>query len=171
MNQEKIGCFIASLRKENKLTQEELAEKLLVSNRSISRWENGRSMPDLSMFQILADEFQVSVSELLKGERMSQADLVLLREHIDSIIEIADRDKTMKKNKINYYLMAGLACITLVILDQQFNILSYVFIENITEFVCGMLIGLGLLFELIGIYNNNHETSFRQRKKELLFKK
>lgn len=170
MNQEKIGKFIGDLRKENKFTQEELAEILGVSNRSISRWENGRSMPDLSMFQILADLFHVNISELVKGERMNKEELIALRDHIQSILEIANKDKNMKKKKINYYLMLGLGCITIVILHEQFNILSYIFIENITEFVCGILIGLGLLCELIGIYNNNHDTSFRQRKKELLFK-
>ena len=70
MNQEKIGKFIATLRREEKkMTQEQLAEKLGVSNRSISRWENGKTMPDLAMLPIISEELGVSISELLNGER------------------------------------------------------------------------------------------------------
>lgn len=68
MNQEKVGKFIAKLRKEKNMTQEELADKLRVSNRSVSRWENGRCMPDLSLFIPLSNELGVSVNDLMSGE-------------------------------------------------------------------------------------------------------
>lgn len=71
MNQEKIGKFIAECRKEKKLTQEQLAEKLGVSNRSISRWENGKTMPDISLFEPLCEELNISINELLKGQRLN----------------------------------------------------------------------------------------------------
>ena len=71
MNQEKIGKFISKLRKEKNLTQEELAEKLSVSSKSISRWENGKCMPDLSLLIPISKEFGITVNELLSGERMS----------------------------------------------------------------------------------------------------
>ena len=69
MNQEHIGKFIAKLRHEKNLTQEELAVSLGVNNRTISRWENGYCMPDLSMLIPLSEQFDVTVYELLKGER------------------------------------------------------------------------------------------------------
>ena len=59
MNQEKIGKFIANLRKEKKLTQEQLAEKLGVTSKSISRWENGNTMPDVSLFEPLCKELNI----------------------------------------------------------------------------------------------------------------
>lgn len=68
MDQEKIGKFIAKLRKEKNMTQEELADRLRVSNRSVSRWENGRCMPDLSLFIPLSNELGVSVNDLMSGE-------------------------------------------------------------------------------------------------------
>ena len=71
MDQEKIGKFIAECRKEKKLTQEQLAEKLGVSNRSISRWENGKTMPDISLFEPLCEELNISINELLKGQRLN----------------------------------------------------------------------------------------------------
>lgn len=70
MDQIKIGKFISSLRKEKKYTQEELAEKLNVSNKSISRWENGNTMPDLSLIPKLCEILGISINELLSGERI-----------------------------------------------------------------------------------------------------
>lgn len=68
MNQEKVGKFIAQLRKQKKITQEQLAEKLGVNSRSISRWENGNCMPDLSLLTPLSQELGVSVNDLISGE-------------------------------------------------------------------------------------------------------
>ena len=68
MKQEKIGKFIAECRKKQKLTQEQLANKIGVTNKSISRWENGKTMPDISLFEPLCNELNISVSELLQGE-------------------------------------------------------------------------------------------------------
>ena len=68
MDQEKIGKFIAKLRKEKKLSQKELAEKLGVSDRSISNWENGKNMPDLSLFKPLCEELGISINELMNGK-------------------------------------------------------------------------------------------------------
>ena len=68
MNQEKIGKFIAELRKNKKMTQQDLAEKLGTTDKSISRWENGKCMPDLSLFPLLSKELEVSVNDLMNGE-------------------------------------------------------------------------------------------------------
>ncbi len=70
MNQLKIGKFIATLRRQAGFTQEVLGEKIGVTNKTISRWENGNYMPDIEMLQLLAREFNVSINELLVGERM-----------------------------------------------------------------------------------------------------
>jgi len=74
MDQIKIGKFIASLRKEKVLTQQVLGEKLGVTNKTISRWENGAYMPDIEMLKLLSDIFQVSINELLCGDRLSDTD-------------------------------------------------------------------------------------------------
>ena len=67
----KIGKFISELRRENKITQEELGEKLGVTNKTISRWENGNYLPSVEMLQILSITFSVSINELLCGERLN----------------------------------------------------------------------------------------------------
>ena len=72
MNQEKIGKFIAKCRKEKKMTQSELAEKLGVTDKSIGNWENGRNMPDLSLFKPLCDVLGITINDLLSGEKISK---------------------------------------------------------------------------------------------------
>ena len=72
MNQEKIGKFIAKCRKDKKMTQSDLAEKLGVTDKSISNWENGRNMPDLSLFKPLCDVLGITINDLLSGEKISK---------------------------------------------------------------------------------------------------
>lgn len=74
MDQEKIGKFIADCRKENNLTQEQVAEKLGVSNKTVSRWENGNGFPDVSLLQPLCELLNISVNELLLGEKIPKDD-------------------------------------------------------------------------------------------------
>lgn len=170
MNQEKIGKFISELRKEKNMTQEQLAEKMGVTDKSISRWENGKTMPDLSMITILAEELNVEVSELLNGRKMTKEEVEKLRDTINNVIEYSNKEKENKTIKLNNYFRAGLLCILIVVLDNQFNLLSYIFKYNIPDFMDGALCGLGLLFEFIGFYNNNHDMTFKQKKLSLIKK-
>ena len=68
MNQEKIGKFIAKCRKDKKMTQSELAEKLGVTDKSVGNWENGRNMPDLVLFKPLCNELGITINDLMSGE-------------------------------------------------------------------------------------------------------
>ena len=73
MDQQKVGRFLKELRNEKKLTQAELAEMLGVTNRSISRWENGVTMPDLDLLMELAKYYDVEIMEILEGERKNSS--------------------------------------------------------------------------------------------------
>ena len=75
MDQKKIGSFIAARRKDNGLTQSQLAEKLGITDKAISKWETGKSMPDLSLFNPLCDLLQITLNELLLGEFISDENL------------------------------------------------------------------------------------------------
>ena len=89
MNQKKIGTFIAECRKRKKLTQLELAEKLGVTDRSVSNWENGVCLPDASLYRLLCDILQISINELFAGEfvcnenykNVADDNLLILLEH------------------------------------------------------------------------------------------
>ncbi len=72
MDQGKIGKFIAKCRKDKNMTQSELAEKLGVTDKSIGNWENGRNMPDLSLFKPLCDELGITINDLMSGERINK---------------------------------------------------------------------------------------------------
>lgn len=72
MNQEKIGKFIATCRKKQKMTQNELGELLGVTEKSISNWENGRNMPDLSLFKPLCDALNITINDLMSGEKIEK---------------------------------------------------------------------------------------------------
>jgi transcriptional regulator with XRE-family HTH domain len=72
MDQIKVGAFLKDLRKEKGITQEQLAEELGVSGRTISRWETGKNMPDISLLVEIAEFFDVSIPEIIKGERKSE---------------------------------------------------------------------------------------------------
>ena len=93
MEQEKIGSFISELRKEKKLTQEQLGEKLGVSQKSVSRWETGRNMPDISLLKSLASELGITVSELIEGEKQTIPDK-RNEESVDQIIEYTVRTRS-----------------------------------------------------------------------------
>lgn len=72
MNQEKIGRFIAECRKQKRMTQSELGERLGVTEKSISNWENGRNMPDLSLFRPLCCELDITINDLMSGEKINK---------------------------------------------------------------------------------------------------
>ena len=74
MDQVKVGKFIARLRRERGLTQEALGEKLGVTNKTVSRWENGNYMPSIEMLSLLGKEFDVNLNELVEGKRMEERD-------------------------------------------------------------------------------------------------
>ena len=76
MNQEKIGKFIANLRKEKGMAQEQLGQKLGVTNKTISRWENGNYMPDVEMLSLLSKVFGVSINELIVVERLGNEEFI-----------------------------------------------------------------------------------------------
>ena len=75
MNQEKIGKFILELRKEKNMTQQELADKIGVTDRAISKWENGRGMPDLSLMKPLCEILGITLNELISGERIEKKEI------------------------------------------------------------------------------------------------
>lgn len=98
MNQEKIGKFIAENRKLKKITQSELAEKLGVTDRAISNWENGKNMPDLSLFKPLCDILDITINELISGEKINNKEYnEKLEENLINTIDYIDK----KKNNTN----------------------------------------------------------------------
>jgi len=100
MNQEKIGKFIAEMRKEKNMTQVDLANKLGITDRAISKWENGRGMPDLSLIKPLCNELKITINDLLSGEKLNESEYQeKLEENILKTIDYTDK-KIIKTKKI-----------------------------------------------------------------------
>lgn len=100
MDQVKIGKFIAELRKEKSMTQQQLGDKIGVSFKTISKWENGRGMPELSLLKPLSEELGVTINEILSGERIqSERYLNKLEENMINTIEYSEEQKE-KRNKV-----------------------------------------------------------------------
>ncbi len=98
MDQVKIGKFIAELRKEQNLTQKELAEKLNLSDKAVSKWECGKGLPDNSIMITLCDLIKISVNELLSGERLSTVDYnQKAEENIINIIQESTKHQEKQK--------------------------------------------------------------------------
>lgn len=170
MNQERIGKFIAEQRKEKNMTQEELASIMGVTDKSISRWENGRTMPDLSMISTLAKELNCAIPELLNGRKMTQEELIDLRETINHLIEYESNRQIKNDKKFNRYNFIGFITLTLALFHNAFGYLDYIFTPNIVEFIQGTLYGICICANMISSYNHFHNISVCERKKEFVKK-
>lgn len=111
MNQEQIGNFIAAMRKEKGLTQAQLAERLGVNNKTVSRWETGKNMPDYAILEELTCELNITVNELIRGERIIKDDII--REYDHNLVNVLREYKRMKRAKnIILCVLVALAVIT-----------------------------------------------------------
>ena len=111
MNQEKIGKFIAECRKKRNMTQSELGEKLGVTEKSVSNWENGRNMPDLSLFKPLCNELNISLNDLMSGEIVTEKEYQEKLE--ENIIKTIDYTNKKIENRNSFI---GLILITFGVL-------------------------------------------------------
>ena len=117
MDQIKIGKFIAALRKEKSMTQEQLGERLGVTNKTVSRWENGNYMPDVEMLSLLSKEFGVTINELIGGERLGTedfkkvADNNLLTALNDSAFTQKERLTFFKKKWLREHIATIVLCV------------------------------------------------------------
>lgn len=110
MEKEKFGEFVAQKRKEKEMTQKELADRLLVSDKAVSKWERGLSYPDITLLEPLSKILSVSITELMEGKEMEKEEIID-RAHVDEMlretIEINSRDeKKEKREKIDRITIA-----------------------------------------------------------------
>ncbi len=103
MDQEKIGKFICAKRKQRGLTQEQLGEKLGVTNKTVSRWETGKYMPDIDKLQELSAILGISINELLAGEQIKDASS-FIKKADENLVAILSKDSTFGlQDRIAYF--------------------------------------------------------------------
>jgi transcriptional regulator with XRE-family HTH domain len=165
MNQEKIGLFLKDLRKESGMTQEQLAEKLNVNNRTISRWENARTMPDFDYLIELAKIYDVSVEELLKGERTADMMEKQTEEALYNIAEYTSSEKERLLKNQHFFAWVGVIC-WIVFLGLKLAGLDETGItENIASFAAGLAFAMSIVSV---IYTSKHISKIQEMKKRIL---
>ena len=153
MDQIKTGKFIATLRKEKDLTQEQLGEKLGVTNKTISRWENGNYMPDIEMLSLLSKEFDVSINELISGERLllddfkKAADNNLVTALNNSTFTLKEKIAFFKKKWLREHIATIVLCIVVWI-----GIMLWVALNNSYALLGAIGSILAILFYVV-LYN------------------
>lgn len=148
MDQQKIGSFFKELRKEKNLTQEQLAEALNVSGRTVSRWETGSNMPDLSILVELADFYDVDIREIINGERKSEKMENELKDTLTQVAEYSNAEKKkLKKKMIDISIAAAILLLFAVILDTTngFGYIPERPIQNMTDFATGLALSILVL--------------------------
>lgn len=144
MDYNKIGNFIAKERKAKKLTQAKLAEKLYVSEKTISKWENGNGIPDTNTLPKLCEIFEISINELLNGERISTERYINKAE--EKLLELQTQKEYGDKKLLSMEIVIGLLSVT--ILFSLTFLASFLDMKNWLRII---LVTFGFVVCLIGI--------------------
>ena len=168
MDQQKIGEFLKTLRKDKKLTQEELADKMNVSRRTVSRWETGSNLPDLSILVELADLYDVDMREIFNGERNDETVDKDLKETMLMAADYTDDHMKKVMKRMQLMFIGATVCGALYIILLFFG-------PNIDTGLYGMLNGLllGIMFGMLilGILiTDKNFAKITERKQQLLGK-
>ncbi|MDY2855520.1 MAG: helix-turn-helix transcriptional regulator [Oscillospiraceae bacterium] len=139
MDQKKIGSFLKNLRKGKGLTQEQLAEQFNVSARTISRWETGSNMPDLSLLVELADFYDVDIREIIDGERKGEIMNMEEKETLTKVADYADNEKNVLLKRLRIFSIIGLCSLVggliMLAVGENDNLPVY-------DYIMGIMFGL-----------------------------
>ena len=153
MNQVKIGKFIAECRKNKNMTQAELAEKLNITDRAISKWETGKGMPDSSIMLDLCNELKISVNELLSGEMISMENKNEKQEQL--LLDMAK--EVEQKNKIIWTDMWVIMVESMIALLVGIGISAFFIPEGVWQLIT--IIGICIVFLIPCFYALKLEVS------------
>ena len=117
MDTQKIGVFLSELRKEKNLTQDELGEQIGVTNKTVSRWENGNYLPPVEMLQILSKFYDVSINEILNGERINDSDYKKVSEENVKCALIRSNVIIRKHKKIMNWIIAIVVALLYIVIS------------------------------------------------------
>ena len=142
MDQCKIGLFLKELRKAKGLTQEQLAEQFSVSNRTVSRWETGSNMPDISILVEIADFYDVDIREIIGGERKSEKMDEEVRGTALKMAEYADAEKTNLMKRVQKESVSGVMALLVYLLLKLTGMAEKSFVVEVLQSACAIIVGL-----------------------------
>ena len=167
MDQKRIGSFLRELRKEWGITQEDLAEKLNVSSRTISRWETGSNMPDISLLIEIADFFDVSIPEIINGERKSEKMNEEVKEVAEKLSDYADAEKVNIIKEIRKLSIGGvIALIAYFIIDMTGSASTNLILGKISLY-CETLVYVTVI--MIALYSTGLLNKIQRKNKNTRF--
>ena len=148
----KIGSFLKELRKEIGITQEEFAEKLDVSSRTISRWETGTNMPDISLLVNIAEIFNVSISEIINGERKSEIMEKEVKKVVEAMSDYATAEKAIVLKRVKAASIIGLVALIIGLIMES---ICYDSMIPIYESIKGICLGLNSCYPIYSILHRS----------------
>lgn len=166
MDQKKTGSFLRELRNEKQLTQEQLAERFGVTNRSVSRWETGSNMPDLSILVELADFYDVDIRDIIDGERKGEDVNNEEKERLQLVADYAETEKNTLLMRLRIFSIVGLvslvAGLTMMVISRDNNLPVY-------DYLMGTLMGVAIGALLVAVfYSTGVLENMRKRKRTLM---
>lgn len=166
MDLKKTGQFLKCLRKEKGITQEQFAEIMGVSGRTVSRWETGSNMPDLDVLIQIADYYEVEIKEVLDGERKSEK---MNREMEDTVLKVADysnHEKQRLTKRMSLLFCCGVIAFTVYLVMEYMGIAD---VKGIQEDVASGALGFAYGIMLVGVlYTSGYLMKFKAFKRRLL---
>ena len=175
MNQYKMGEFLKQLRKEKNLTQEELAKKLYTSSRTISRWETGKTLPDLNSLIELADFYDVDIREIIDGERKRENMDQETKETLQKIAEYAEEENKRLNNRLSGMLIASALMLILSALLCSSGVKDGLLVGILSEDACNSIGDFSQGFTVVTIFiyimrGKECSKKIRQWKRKLINK-
>lgn len=175
MDQKKIGRLLKKLRNEKGLTQEQFAEMLNVSNRTVSRWENGNNMPDLDILIQISDYYEINLRDLLDGERKSEKmskeseenkkseENKELEETVLKAVDYTNSETERYTRRVHWLLLAGAMLWFVSQLISHTSLVENNVMSAISEFFAGMACGMGICGIIITSRYGQRIKAFKQR--------
>lgn len=148
MDQKRIGSFLKELRKEKGITQEQVAEKLNVSARTVSRWETGRNMPDISLLVEIAELFDVTIPEIINGERKDETMNEEVKEVARKMADYAETEKETILKNTRIQSVIGVCALFVLLVLEMFGQKTNEFVENM-QLYCETLIKVTIIMILL----------------------
>ena len=168
MDQKKVGCFFKELRKEKGLTQEQLAEELNVSGRTISRWETGNNMPDLDILIMMSDFYKVDIRELIDGERKSERMNKEMEETVLKVADYSNKEKKRLMKNLHFFSWIGVLSFIVFLVLEGTGLANKEVTEEIASFCSGLSFGM---LVIAVIYTSRYIHKFEAFKMRLLRRK
>ncbi len=140
MDQSKVGAFLKVLRKEKDLTQEAFAEIIGVTSRTVSRWENGNSMPDIDILIEISDFYAIDIKALLEGKRRSEDMDKDLEKTVLQVAEYNNEETLKMTKKVNRSSLLGIFTMIIYLILVMGDIKE----TPLNDFISGMMLGISL---------------------------